>query len=269
MRWWMAAAAEQPAAEQPAAAVPETTESTAADVVAGATEEAVAANEAIAADMSQLFSGISLSQWPQQMDMLAWAQDMHGGTAALLAVFGALYLSFGYYVFKYLVTLNAIVLGIWAGVLVGKTVNQPMPSAIVGGLVAAALTWPLLKYAVAVLGGIFGFMLGVTIWNACGYEPTYATAGGLIGLVFLGMISFILFRTSVILFMSIQGSVMLVFGLLGLAFKYESLGTPLHDTLSQQNFILPITLLVPFVFGLLYQGSVLKAEGSKDSKKKG
>lgn len=234
-----------------------------------ATEATTRATEQAAAEAVTWFSAVGpLDQWPQQADLLQWASAMHGGTAALLAVFGILYLAFGYYVFKYLVTLNAVVLGIWAGVFLGQRMGHALPAGIVGGLLAAALTWPLLKYAIAVLGGVFGFMLGVTVWNAAGYDPAYGTAGGLIGLVTLGMLSFVLFRSSVVLFMSIQGSVMLVFGAIGLATKYESIGTPLMDTLAAQHFVLPISLLVPLVFGLLYQSSMVRAEAAAKAKEK-
>ncbi|MEM8875103.1 MAG: hypothetical protein AAGD32_12705 [Planctomycetota bacterium] len=246
-----------PVAEQPIASSESTN-----------TADAVTDSAASFADAAATFGSFSWTEWPAQMDLLNWTQSMHAGVATAIAIVGALYLATGSYLYKYLVTLNAIAIGIWGGVLVGNSVGQPMPAAIVGGLVAAALTWPMLKYAVAVVGGILGFTLGVTVWNASGYEPTYATAGGLIGMIFLGMMSLILFRTSVVLFMSIQGSVMLVFGLLGLAFKNGSIAGPLQTTLAEQHLILPITLLVPFVFGLLYQSSYIRAEKAKESSKK-
>ena len=222
---------------------------------AGVAEEVVGevAAEVAAIDWSVWRAGFAGGDWPQQADVLELCRALHPGTSAVLIGLGLVYLTFGYAIFKYLVTLNAILIGVWLGVLAGNTFEQPVPGAVVGGLLAAALTWPMLRWAVAVLGAALGFAVGVSFWTGTGFEPRYAAAGGLIGAVTLGLTSFIAYRLSVVWFLALQGAVMLVLGLLGTFFQFGATGPAVGDALANQPLILPIALLVPLVFGLMYQ----------------
>jgi hypothetical protein len=75
----------------------------------------------------------------------------------------------------------------------------------------------------------------------------------LIGLVGFGMLSFILFRGSIIMYTSLQGSVMLIFGLLGMIYKYQSVGPKVTEGLTLKPMILPIVILISAFIGLVYQ----------------
>jgi hypothetical protein len=103
------------------------------------------------------------------------------------------------------------------------------------------------------MGGIFGMLLGASVWRSLGLDPAYAWAGGLSGLIFFGMLSFVLFRGSVMMYTSLQGAVMLVFGLLGMIYKYQGIAQQVTDNLSLKPFILPICIFVPTLMGLIYQ----------------
>src|SRR4051794_23831639 len=98
----------------------------------------------------------SPAHWPAQTDLLGWCQSMSPGAACVLLMGGIVYLLFGFYIFKALVTLNAAVVGSYIGYAVGRHADAGLVGAIVGGVLSAALTWPLMKYAVALMGGIFG-----------------------------------------------------------------------------------------------------------------
>src|SRR4051812_31197022 len=135
--------------------------------------------------------------WPAQTDLLTWCQQMGGGTAALLLLAGLIYLLFGLYCYKLLLTANALICGAYLGALIGDKCGNSAAGAVVGGFSAAALTWPLMKYAVALMGGVFGALLGASVWRAFGLDPQFAWAGGLSGLIFCGMLSFLLFRGSI------------------------------------------------------------------------
>jgi hypothetical protein len=193
------------------------------------------------------------SHWPMQGDLLSWSQQMAPGTAALLVVAGLVYLLFGWYVFKILVTINAALVGVYIGAFLGNKGGQMVAGGLIGGMVAAGLTWPMMKWAVAVMGGIFGALVGVSIWQTVGLDPHFAWAGGLSGLIFFGMLSFIIFRGSVMTYMSMQGSVMLVFGVLGLVYKYQSIAPQITQGLTSRSFILPAAIFLPAMFGLIYQ----------------
>ena len=151
--------------------------------------------------------------WPVQADLLTWCHEMNGGTAALLVMGGIVYLLFGFYIYKYLVLANAAIIGAWIGAVLGEKSNGALLGGVLGAFLGCAITWPTMKYAVAVMGGLFGALLGASIWNAVGLEHKFAWAGALSGLIAFGMLSFILFRGSIMMYMSLQGSVMLIFGL--------------------------------------------------------
>ena len=191
--------------------------------------------------------------WPAQGDLLTWAQHMGALTAAMLVLAGVVYLLFGVYSYRALVTINAAVLGACIGALLGDHAGNAVAGAMVGGFAAAAATWPLMKYAVAVMGGVFGLLLGASVWRACGLDAHYAWSGGLTGLVFFGLISFLLFRGSVMMYTSLQGAVMLVFGLLGLIYKYQDIGPKVSEHLTQRHFLLPLCIFVPATLGLIWQ----------------
>lgn len=205
--------------------------------------------------------------WPAQVDLLTWCQHMTPGAAALLVIGGIVYIGFGVYLYKALVTLNAALVGAYIGALIGQKTGATVPGAMLGGFTAAAITWPLMKWAVAVMGGLFGALLGASIWRACGLPGDLAWAGGGMGLIFFGLISFILFRGSVMMFTSLQGSVMLIFGILGLAYKYPDVAQKLTDNFLGKPFILPACIFVPTIIGLIYQqtqfGQAAPAGGGK------
>ena len=202
-------------------------------------------------NLSAFFS--SPTHWPAQADLLGWCQSMSPGAACLLLMGGIVYLLFGVYLFKALVTLNAALVGTYVGYAIGKHADAGIVGAIVGGVLSAALTWPLMKYAVAMMGGIFGLLLGASLWRSVGLNPEFAWAGALTGLVSMGMLSFILFRASVMMYMSLQGSVMLIFGLLGLIYKYQDIAPKVTESMTQKGFLLPLSIFIPAVLGIIYQ----------------
>jgi hypothetical protein len=188
-----------------------------------------------------------------QTDLLQWCQDMSPGTATILVMGGIVYLLFGWYLFRALVVTNAAVLGAMIGARIGMAAGSTFAGAIVGAFFVAALTWPVLKYAVAVMGGIFGALLGASIWRAAGLEPNLCWAGALTGLIGFGLLSFIIFRGSVMMYTSLQGSVMLIFGILGLIYKYQGLAPRVTENMTVQPFLLPLAIFIPTVLGLIYQ----------------
>jgi hypothetical protein len=182
------------------------------------------------------------THWPMQGDLLAWCHNTGPGVAVLLIIGGIVYLLFGYYIFKALVTLNAAILG-----------------AYFGALLAAAATWPVMKYAVAVMGGIFGALLGATVWRLFDLDPNFAWSGAMTGLVFFGLLSFLLFRQCIMTYTSLQGSVMLVFGILALIFKYDSISSTLNHSFELKPFLLPLSIFIPTLLGFIYQQAVFPA----------
>lgn len=193
------------------------------------------------------------SQWPAQTDLLVWFHEMGSAVALLLVLLGLVYLLFGYHLFKPLVLLNAAFIGAMIGVFISGKTGGALPSGILGGFVAAAATYPLMKWAVAAMGGLFGAVLGFTLWRTFGLEPGFAWTGGCMGLIACGLLCFIVFRGSVMAYTSLQGSVMLVFGILSLAYKYQDFAPRLSQSLQVKPFLLPMVIFIATILGLIYQ----------------
>jgi hypothetical protein len=194
-----------------------------------------------------------LTHWPAQHDLLTMCRDMVPAVAALLVLLGLIYLLFGYNIYKGLVVLNAAVIGATLGAALGTSSHIEVPLAVVGGAAAAAITWPLMRWAVAVMGGILGALLGASIWRLFNLDPTFAWAGAATGLVTLGLLSFILFRGCVMMFTSLQGSVMLIMGIISLFSKHQTILQGISDNMKLRPLLLPITIFIPAIAGLIYQ----------------
>ena len=223
-------------------------------ILAAAKAATAAKSAADAASSSPWFQSISLpNQWPGQLDLLQWSQKMGPGMATLLIILGIIYLLFGFYLFKGLVVVNAACVGAWLGATIGGPSGSTVPAAVLGAFVAAAIAFPLMKFAVAAHGGLLGAMLGGSMWRMLDGDPRFAWAGAVMGLIACGLFCFILFKGSVMAYMSLQGSLMLVFGILGLLYKYQDLAPRITENLQARHFILPMAIFIPTVMGMLYQ----------------
>ena len=191
--------------------------------------------------------------WPAQGDLLSLSQNMGPGMAAVLILLGVVYLLYGYNLFKILVVLNAALLGASLGLMMGDRSGAKWPLAVVGAVLLGAISWPAMKYAVALMGGMFGALVGTTMWRIMDLEPGYAWSGAAIGVVAGGLLCFILFRGCVMMYTSLQGSVMLIFGTLGLLLKYQDVAPRIGSYLLHHNFLLPMCIFVPTVIGMMYQ----------------
>ncbi len=208
------------------------------------------------------------ARWPATIDLLKESETMSSGMAALLIVAGLVYLLFGFSFFKWLVTLNAAVVGAWIGMVAGKPADAAIPCAIIGGFLAAAVTWPTMKYSVAVMGGLFGAVLGASLWQTVGLDSQFAWSGAGMGLILFGLLAFIIFRGSLMMYMSLQGSVMLVFGALGLIYKLKDVGPALTAKMTVAPFLLPMAIFIPAIVGIIYQQQTNPAGGPPPPAKK-
>lgn len=209
-------------------------------------------------------------QWPAQADLLNWCQATTPGAAALLILLGVIFLLFGIQLFKPLVMMNGAVVGAYLGALLGHKGNAALIGAIVGGLLAAAVVWPMLKWAVAVMGGVLGAVMGAAVWQSCNLNPEFVWSGALSGMILMGMFSFILFRASLMMYTSLQGAGMLVLGILALMFKYPDITPQVRDNMLLHHMILPAAILIPALVGIIYQqtqyGGAMESGGG-DAKK--
>lgn len=193
------------------------------------------------------------AHWPQEADILHWCQNLGPLAAIGLIAVGIVYLVFGWSMYRVLISVNAAAIGGAAGAMIGQSLGSLPAGLVLGAFVAGVMTWPLMKYAVAVFGGLFGAFVGASLWQTAGLDPRYMIAGAAIGLIFLAMLSFIIFRTSVILFTSLQGSAMVVGGLLGLLSQYPDIMPKLTEVILNKPYFLPMVIFIATVIGHLYQ----------------
>jgi hypothetical protein len=195
-----------------------------------------------------------ITHFPGQTDLLTWCQEMGTGMAIFLIAAGLIFLLYGWPIFKALITVNAAVVGAYIGAVVGQSFNgHILAGGIIGALASSAITWPLMKWAVTVMGGICGSVLGAGLWLSGGLNPEFSWAGALTGLVSFGLLSFILFRGSIIMYTSLQGALLLVLGLFGLLFKYQDFYPRITQQINTQPLMLPLAVVVPAILGLIYQ----------------
>jgi len=200
------------------------------------------------------------------MDMF-WEQITSLGLLEALTFisFGVVCLFYGWRIFKVLVVINFALLGLKMGMAItGKIVglNNQFVGGIICMIILAVLSVPLMKWSVCVLGAAAGGILTSGIWYACGLTERYILAGGLIGVIAGGMISFIVFRAAVILFSSLWGSGLIVVGSLALLYLYPRTSVKVEDLVFSLKWFLPTLITVPTAIGFVLQQKFLKK--SKD-----
>ena len=137
--------------------------------------------------------------------------------ALTFIAFGVVCLLYGWRVFKILVIISFALLGLAVGLFINDSLgelNSPIICGVAGLIFLGILSVPLMKYGVSVLGAVAGGIVTAGIWYACSLPENYIWAGALVGVVAGGMISFIVFRVSIMLFSSLGGSSLIVVGLL-------------------------------------------------------
>jgi hypothetical protein len=174
--------------------------------------------------------------------------------------FGVVCLFYGWRIFKILVTicfgLLGLLVAIWANdqFVHGSVIWLAMLCI----LFFAVLSVPLMHWGVSLLGSISGGILTAGATMALGLnDQRLLLAGGLVGLVAGGMISFIVFKIAVILFTSLGGSGLVVVGLL--AVLHQNVDPKQLETfVFGYRWFLPVMVMVPMMFGIILQYRFIK-----------
>ena len=207
-----------------------------------------------------LFSGNTLTDARQLSETL---QPMSLVWATVLLIVGLTTLLNGYKYYKLVTIVLAMALGSISGYYLGEKIGAAYIVAGCLALLVAVTCFPLMKYAVAVIGGLAGAFIGANLWVAVArlmFEGSQADAfsknawvGALVGLIALGMLAFILFKVTIIVFTSVSGSTIAVVGGLALLFQVPDWRTPIVDSIAVHPIVVPLLILVPAVIGLLVQ----------------
>ena len=182
-----------------------------------------------------------------------WVSGMNCLHAALFVGAGLVYLLYGWKVFKILVVINAALLGAWAGHWLGQVRGLGWWPAPVGCVAFAALSWPFMRYAVSLMGGLAGAVLGVLAARSLGLEGPALAAGAVIGMATLGLLAFVFLRILVSGLSAVQGAVMTVGGLVAIVSRFRDMGGHIRTALYGHGYLLPLLVVVPAIIGFAYQ----------------
>jgi hypothetical protein len=203
-------------------------------------------------------------------DTLARPLDLTSHLQALSFVWAVIFLAAGlacllngYKLYKPITITMGLLLGLAAGYYLGKQIQAAHIVAGCLGVLFAVGCWPLMKYAVAMFGGLAGAFIGANLWVGGARlldqaDGTSALAnhywiGAVMGLLMFGLLAFVVFKASVVLFTSVSGSTLAVFGTVALLLQVPQWQKPVVQSLSAHPIIFPLVILVPAAIGLILQ----------------
>jgi hypothetical protein len=183
---------------------------------------------------------------------------------AIIAIsFGIVYLLYGWRIFKVLAVICFGMIGLFGGMYFGERVDNALWGGIIGLIVLAIVSIPLMKWSICILGALAGGTLTAAVWYAFELPQLYMWAGGAVGLVAGGMISFIIFKIAVMLFTSLGGSITMMAGVLALLHQFQAISDPnttaIYDYVHLQSWFLPVVLILPTVIGVYTQNRLIKS----------
>lgn len=210
-----------------------------------------------ASQNSQNLHAESLNFIWQQITDLSW---LHAVVAISV---GIVYMLYGWRIFRVLVVICFGLTGMFLGIFAGQHFGSPIWGGIVGLILLAIISVPLMKWCVAALGAMAGGSLTGAVWYAFGLPLDYIWAGVIIGVVAGGLISFILLKVSVMLFTALGGSMIMMVGVLALVYQYEtqvleSQATRIYDSVYHNQWFLPAVIILPTIVGMIVQNRFIK-----------
>ena len=212
--------------------------------------------------LQRVFDYLWRLEFPARVDFFDGLETLPTLSAVGLIVGGIVFLVLGFKYFKALVIADGAAIGALIGAYVGSfrdSPNMPWLLGVAGAALLGILAWPTIKYAVglmgAVAGGLAGFALWLAVANAIGNESLiqHAWAGGLLGMILIGMLTFVAFRPAVMIFTAVQGAIMTVSGACSLLLSHSGIRESIRPELVSNDFLLSVLVGVPAVTGFTLQ----------------
>ncbi len=205
----------------------------------------------------------SLSDAFQRMDILTqpdrlleMLSDVPLVAASMIVVVGALCVFNGYRWHKWVIVILAFMAGLGLGNILSQRMGKSVVVAIAVGVLCATVATPMLRWAVALFGGLTGAFLGAHAWTLTAAEPTNAQwAGAGMGFIAMALLSFLVFRLVVVAFTSIGGGAMVVLGSIALMLHVPAWQDGLKDGLTRNQSLIPLLVTVAAVAGFVIQES--------------
>jgi hypothetical protein len=181
----------------------------------------------------------------------------------VFVVVGLLCLLSGARHYKAVTVSLAFLFGLFFGYWLGKKVDAAWVVGMSLGIVLAVAAYPAMKYTVAIFGGLAGAFFGVNLWTGVAHALNKGAAahvpvdsywiGGLVGLLVCGMLAFIVFKFSVVMFTSVVGATIGVLGVLCLMLSFQPWQASIATSLTKSNIVVPLLVFVPAFIGLIMQ----------------
>ncbi|MAE65275.1 MAG: hypothetical protein CMJ18_13470 [Phycisphaeraceae bacterium] len=204
--------------------------------------------------------GDALAQPGRMVEAL---QNMSIVSATVFLIVGLLCLFNGYRYYRIATVLLALAIGAFVGYALGERIGAQWIVAGCFGVLLATICFPLMKYAVALMGGLTGAYIGANGWSCIAQLVSSRTdglniadhywIGAIVGLTLFGMLAFVLFKLSIIVFTSIGGSTIAVLGILALLLQIPLFSDDIASGLRAHASVIPLLVLVPAVIGLVLQ----------------
>ncbi len=211
--------------------------------------------------INSIFGRLDTLAHPQYL--VRMLQEISIVWAVVFLIAGLVALFNGSKLYKWVTIALAMTIGICAGYAMGKRINAEFIVAGCLGLLLGVGAWPLLKYAVAAMGGLVGAFLGANLWGAAAgvADPSNARTiaetywvGALMGLIILGMLAFIVFKLTVTFFTCVSGATIAMIGLLALLLQVPPWRQSIDSWSGRANsMVFPLLVIVPAVIGLILQ----------------
>jgi len=187
--------------------------------------------------------------------------------SVIFIVAGILCMITGYRFYRTATVILALAIGATTGYALGMKISAPYIVAGSLGLLLAVACFPMMRASIAIMAGIAGAWVGANVWTAVSHIVNKGDAaaaanaaghhwvGALIGMIVCGMLAFILFKLTVVLFTSVSGSTLAVLGFLALILQFKPWQEEVRSGLSAHALIIPILVIAAAGIGLILQES--------------
>jgi len=220
----------------------------------------ILAQDSAGSDPASMVEQLRVLHRPDHLLDLLFQMPLIG--AAVVVVVGVLCVFNGYRWHKWVVAVLAFFAGVAIGHAMSAQMGRPAVVAAAVGCLCAIIATPLLKISVAIFGGLTGAFIGINAWTVAQPAATDAHwAGAVIGFIVLAMASLILYRLVVVLFTSVGGAMMVVFGGITLLMHVPVWTESIRDGLTSTPLLIPILLALAAVGGFVLQESRMRADG--------
>ncbi len=188
-------------------------------------------------------------------EWIMFLKQMNALGAIPLALAGVALMLSGWRIWKAAVVLTFGLLGAIVGVLIADGPSQEKVYAVAGFALAAAISFPPVYYAVAVLGGIIGAGLANYLGEGMGFDGPVLWIITAVGLIAATALSFINLRQVIIVITAFEGGAMLLSAVVAMLAQVPGPYNFFRQMVFESSIFVPFVLMVPAAIGAFLQAA--------------